>query len=53
MSDRLCKARLDLDAAKLQQKSRVEAIREIHPEIPAETVKDVLDAIWLITGKEP
>ncbi|MCB2126036.1 MAG: hypothetical protein KDD97_10645 [Rhodobacteraceae bacterium] len=49
---RLCEARLDLDAAKLEQKSRVEAIRELHPEIPAETIEDVLDAIWLITGKE-
>ena len=50
---KLCKARLDLDAAKLEQKSRVDAIREIHPEIPSETVEDVLDALWLITGKEP
>ena len=48
----LCAARLDLDAAKLEQKSRVEAIRELHPEIPARTVEDVLDALWFITGEE-
>jgi len=50
---RICEARLDLDAAKLEQKSRVDAVREIHPEIPAETVQEVLDALWLIKGEEP